>query len=191
MKKIFAVALIAAASSAVFAQNKDFLGASAGFNVEFKSTTVKFDDFSGLGKQNMIGSLSGDYGIGWDNDKVVLVGGKWDMGNTTIAEIGPVKLSEKRHYSVFVAPGVVLSNKTLAYGKLSYHSAKGYIEAGSEELSDSIKGIGYGVGIRTHLSGNWYLNVEAGKVSYSDKDIGSAKATTGTTYGLVGFSYKF
>ena len=80
MKKIFAVALIAAASTAAFAQNKDFVGPSLGFNVEFKSTTVKFSgggsEFSGLGKQNMIGSLSGDYGFDWDNDKVVLVGGK-------------------------------------------------------------------------------------------------------------------
>ena len=171
-----------------------------GFNVEFKSTTVKFSgggsEFSGLGKQNMIGSLSGDYGFDWDNDKVVLVGGKYDLGNTTIAEIsgsgGSVKLSEKRHYSVFVAPGVVLSNKTLAYAKLSYNSAKGYIESSDgSEVSDSIKGIGYGVGIRTHLSGNLYLNVEAGKIGYSDKDLGGASASTGTTYGLIGLSYKY
>jgi hypothetical protein len=47
------------------------------------------------------------------------------------------------------------------------------------------------VGIRTHLSGNWYANVEAARIAYSNKTLKSATYSTGTTIGMFGLSYKF
>lgn len=182
------------------AQTSNFTGLSIGGNVEFKSTTLKISasgsEFSGLGNQNMIGSVSADYGFETGKDSVLLVGGKYDLQNTTVVSVtdssGTVKLEEKEHYSIFAAPGVLLNDKTLGYAKLSYESSK--IDASGVKSStgaQSVTGIGYGLGIRTHLSGNWYANLEAVRIVYSGKTIGTGTGTTGTTVGLVGLSYRF
>ena len=200
MKKFIFIAISILLSSVAGAQTSNFTGLSVGGNLEFKSTTLKLSasgtEFSGLGNQNIIGSVSADYGFEIGKDSVLLVGGKYDLQNSTVVSVtdssGTVKLDEKEHYSVFVAPGILLNDKTLGYAKLSYESAKVDASGVTSTLgAQSITGIGYGLGIRTHLSGNWYANVEAGRIVYSGKDISSITLTTGTTVGMVGLSYKF
>ena len=200
MKKFIFIAITTLLSSVAGAQTSNFTGLSVGGNLEFKSTTLKLSasgsEFSGLGNQNIIGSVSADYGFEIGKDSVLLVGGKYDLQNSTVVSVtdssGTVKLEEKEHYSVFVAPGILLNEKTLGYAKLSYESAKVDASGVTSTLgAQSITGIGYGLGIRTHLSGNWYANVEAGRIVYSGKDISSSTLTTGTTVGMVGLSYKF
>jgi opacity protein-like surface antigen len=195
------ISLLTIICSVANAQTSNFTGASFGGNIEFKSTTLKLSasgsEFSGLGNQNMIGSISADYGFEIGNDSVLLVGGKYDLQNTTVVSItdssGTVKLEEKEHYSIFAAPGILLNDKTLGYAKLSYESSK--IDASGLKNNtigaQSVTGIGYGLGVRTHITGNWYANLEAGRIVYSGKAIGTSTLTTGTTVGLVGLSYKF
>jgi len=181
------------------AQTSNFTGLSVGGNVEFKSSTLKLSasgsEFSGLGNQNIIGSVSADYGFEMGKDSVLLAGAKLDLQNTTVASITgsgtTTKLEEKSHYSLFVAPGLLLNDKTLGYAKLSYESAKYDANVTSNVGAQSVTGIGYGLGIRTHLSGNWYANVEAGRIVYSDKGLSSITLATGSTVGLVGLSYKY
>jgi hypothetical protein len=181
------------------AQMSNFTELSVGGNIEFKSTTVKLSstgsEFSGLGSQNIIGSVSADYGIAIGNDSVLLVGGKYDLQKTTIAKItdtgGSVELQEKNHYSLFVAPGIMLNDKVLGYAKLSYESSKASASVTTSVEPPTVTGMGYGVGIRSHLSGNWYANIEAARIVYSNKTIGDATLATGTTIGMFGLSYKF
>lgn len=185
--------------SVASAQTSNFTGLSIGGNVEFKSTTLKVSatgsEFSGLGNQNIIGSVSADYGIETGNESVLLVGGKMDLQNTTVASISgsgtTTKIEEKSHYSIFVAPGLLLNDKTLGYAKLSYESAKYDVNVTNTLGAQSVTGVGYGLGIRTHLNGNWYANIEAGRIVYSDKGLNSATLATGTTVGSVGISYKY
>lgn len=124
-----------------------------------------------------------------------MVGGKYDLHNTTIAKItdtgGSVKLEEKNHYSLFVAPGIMLNDKVLGYAKLSYESSKASTNVTTTVEAPTVTGIGYGVGIRTHLSGNWFANIEAARIVYSNKTIGDGTLSTGTTIGMFGLSYKF
>ena len=200
MKKLL-IAVTCAASTAAFAQTQDFEGLSLGAAVELKSTTVKLSasglEFSGLGKQEAVGAISADYGIPFGGNSVLLIGGKYSLGDTVIGELkgsgDSVKLVEKNSVSVFIAPGVVVTPKTLVYGKLSYNRAQGHVSdsAGGSSDKETITGMGFGAGIRTEVSKNVFLNVEAGRINYSKKDLSGLSATTGTTYGSVGFSFKF
>lgn len=199
MKKIVALGVISVVcASSAFAQVSNFTGPSVGAGIDFKSTTLEVSgggiDFSGLGSQNIIGTVSGDYGFALSNTSVALVGAKFDLNNTQIAKASgggnSVALEEKGHYSVFVAPGILLNDKTLAYAKLSLESAKYGLDKGGD-TEETGHGIGYGVGIRTHISGNWFANIEAGRIAYNSKDAGSASMKTGSTVASFGVSYKF
>ena len=180
------------------------MGPSVGANFELKATTVGINggsaELSGFGKQNFVPSVSADYGFATGNSSVVLVGGKYDLGSTTALSIsgtnnGSVEsltLKEKSHVSLFVAPGMVLNDKTLAYAKVSYETSTGEVAAtGSDTVTSRINGFGWGVGIRTQMSDKIYLNVEAMRIDYSAKSLGSSDAKTGSTIGSIGISYKF
>ena len=125
----------------------------------------------------MIGSISADYGIEIGKSSVLLVGGKFDLQDTNIVEVTSsgttVKLDESNHYSLFVAPGILLNDKTLGYVKLSYESSKATSNISSTIEVGTITGMGYGAGIRTHLSGNWFANIEAARIIYRTKSIDS------------------
>jgi len=199
MKKLFACLFLIGTTGLASAQISNFTGLSVGGNIEFKSTTLKLSssgtEFSGLGSQNLIGSISADYGIEIGKSSVLLVGGKFDLQDTNIVEVTSsgttVKLDESNHYSLFVAPGILLNDKTLGYVKLSYESSKATSNISSTIEVGTITGMGYGAGIRTHLSGNWFANIEAARIVYSSKSIDSISYSTGTTIGMFGLSYKF
>jgi len=180
-------------------QTSDFSGLSIGVNIELKSTTLKTSysdvELSGVGNQNIIGSAIVDYGVEIGKDSILLIGAKYDLQKTTVASMTSsdttTKLEEQGHYSLYVAPGLLLNDKTLGYAKLSYENAKLDLNESSSIGAQSLKGIGFGLGIRTHLSGNWYANVEVARIVYKGKDVSSSTLTTGTTVGVAGLSYKF
>lgn len=192
------MALVLAAATPAFAQTSNFTGLSVGIGIDLKSTTLELrsqgTEFSGLGSQNVIGTVSADYGMPLSRDTVILFGGKMDLNKTQIVKVSgngeTVKLEESNHYSLFVAPGLLLNDKTLAFAKLSMESAKYGVNTGNE-TKQSGHGIGYGAGIRTHISGNWFANVEAGRIVYNSKDFNSANLKTGSTVASIGVTYKF
>jgi len=85
----------------------------------------------------------------------------------------------------------MLNDKVLGYAKLSYESSKASASVTTSVEPPTVTGMGYGVGIRSHLSGNWYANIEAARIVYSNKTIGDSTLATGTTIGMFGLSYKF
>lgn len=199
MRKLLPVAVLSFFCSVANAQISNFTGFSLGGNIEFKAPTLKLAatgvEFEGLGSQNIIVSASADYGVELSKSSVLLVGGKYDVQNTPVVKITvggeAVTIEEKGHYSLFVAPGILLSDKTLGFVKLSYENAKVGV-AGLPEIDEqSVSGMGYGLGVRTNLGGNANLDVEVGRIVYDAKDISTGKLTSGTTYGRVGFSFKF
>jgi opacity protein-like surface antigen len=175
----------------------NFTGLSVGAGIDFKSTTLKASisgvEFSGLGSQNVIGNVSADYGLAMTSSSVILIGTKFDLNKTQVVKVSgageSASVDEGSHYSVFVAEGILLNEKTLAYAKLSFESAKYSLSTGGSK--EKATGIGYGVGIRTHITGNWFANIEAGRIMYNSKDVESLKITTGSTVASLGISYKF
>ena len=176
-----------------------FEGLSMGVNTEFKSTTVELSptggSLSGFGQQNTGVSVSADYGVSISDRVILLFGGKMDLTDTTILKIESgdysATLKEKNHYSVFIAPGVILNNTTLGYVKLSYETSDAVIEASGLSNSEKYSGMGYGAGFRTQLNGGWYANIEAMRVVFDTKSFGAVSTKTGSTVAAVGLTYKF
>jgi opacity protein-like surface antigen len=87
----------------------------------------------------------------------------------------------------------VLSEKTLGYAKVSYNTGTVQAESGASSVSKDISGTGFGFGVRTLLSKNLYLQVEANRIQFDSArfadDTSDFKTTA--TVGTVGIGYKF
>ena len=208
IKSIISVLAFTFFCSFANAQTSNFTEFSFGGNIELKAPTLMLAasgfELSGLGSQNIFASVSADYGIKVSESLVLLVGGKYDLQNTSVVKITgeglAVAIEEKGHYSLFLAPGLALSDKTLGFAKLSYENAKydvtGSVATGSAAGSvasnaQSVSGTGYGLGVRTHLGGNTNLDVEVGRIVYQNNGGNNFTVSSATTYGRVGISFRF
>lgn len=153
----------------------------------------------GIGQQSFGTSLQAAYGFALSNDTVVSVGGTYaltkDKSGNLEMDGDQVQFKNKNQMSLYVEPGYLVSNTTLAYGKVSYESAKMTVAvAGSEGGSQKVNGLGFGFGIRTMLDKNLSLQAEVKQVKYGAEnfdDDGSAKFKTSATVGTIGLGYKF
>ena len=208
IKSIISVLAFTFFCSFANAQTSNFTEFSFGGNIEFKAPTLMLAasgfELSGLGSQNIFASVSADYGIKVSESLVLLVGGKYDLQNTSVVKITgeglAVAIEEKGHYSLFLAPGLALSDKTLGFAKLSYENAKydvtGSVATGSAAGSvasnaQSVSGTGYGLGVRTHLGGNTNLDVEVGRIVYQNNGGNNFTVSSASTFGRVGISFRF
>ena len=208
IKSIISVLAFSFFCSFANAQTSNFTEFSFGGNIELKAPTLMLAasgfELSGLGSQNIFASVSADYGIKVSESLVLLVGGKYDLQNTSVVKITgeglAVAIEEKGHYSLFLAPGLALSDKTLGFAKLSYENAKydvtGSVATGSAAGSvasnaQSVSGTGYGLGVRTHLGGNTNLDVEVGRIVYQNNGGNNFTVSSASTFGRVGISFRF
>lgn len=201
MKKALIATAIAAALVApqAFAQANNFAGFSAAANVNMTTATtevsvpgasVKFDDNS----QNV--SLQAAYGLALGNNFVLGFGGTYALGDmkagTIVAGANRVEMKGKDMYSLYIEPGFVLGNSTLAYAKVAYLGMKGEASAtGAATFSDNFDGVGYGIGIRTMLDKNLFAQVEFMQSDYSAKTYSGGTYKPSATTGTIGIGYKF
>jgi opacity protein-like surface antigen len=79
----------------------------------------------------------------------------------------------KDYFSVYVQPTYALSNKTAVFAKVGYHEMKAKVSftncAGCDD-STRLRGIGYGLGAKTFVSKNVYLQVEGQILDITDKN---------------------
>lgn len=201
MKKMLSIVAASLACATAGAQTANFEGFSGALNLNTVSTNTKIagdggSAFDGIGQQSFNGSAQVAYGFVTSPTTVVSVGGTYALGNSKGGSIsfgdGNAEIRVKNAYSLYVEPGFLLNDKTLAYGKLSYDGAKGAVAfTGETEESKSIKGTGFGAGIRTMLDKTSFIQVEFKQVGYGSVDINNAgsfkaKATVGT----IGFGMK-
>jgi len=194
VKKLMCVLAASLACATVGAQTANFGGLSGALNVNTVSMNTKItsdgDAFDGIGKQSWNGSAQVAYGFVATPSIVISVGGTFSLGTSKAGtlQIGgdSVELRYKNASSLYVEPGFLLNEKTLAYGKLSYEAAKGVVAvSGESETSKSIKGTGFGVGVRTMLDKTSFIQVELKQVNYRGIDIANVaslkpKAAVGT-----------
>lgn len=186
------------------ADSKNFTGPAIYGELNHSATTVelKSDDvtLSGVGKQSISGALGASYGFALSSTSVLLLGGTYDLSNAKFLEISgggdSVTGKIKQRWSLFVAPGFVVSPQTLLYGKLSYASGKATLGASGagidlESSSERFRGVGYGAGIRTQINRNLFAGVEVTRVNYNDKGFDGVDVGTGTTTGSVQLGYRF
>ncbi len=199
MKKNVTVIAFVAAASGAFAQTSNFEGFSGALNLNSASTNIKLasdgDTFDGVGQQSWNGSVRAAYGFALSPTTVVSIGATYGLGKLKAGSINfgddGLNLKIKNHLSLYVEPGLLVSDKTLAYGKLSYDSAKAVV-TGEDEESKSIKGPGFGFGIRTMIDKTSFVQVEVKQIGFRSVDLqdgtsAKAKASIGT----IGFGMKF
>ena len=201
MKKFIVLAVAAAACyTSAFAQVSNFTGYSAGVNLDHTAVTTKLSAGSatidGLGQQSVGATVYGAYGVAVDSNTVINIGATYGLtnakGGSTDDGTGPLTAKAKNQYSLYVEPGMLLNDKTLAYGKISYNSAKMELDAQGDVGSKSVNGLGYGLGIRTMLDKNMSLNVEIKRVNYGTETVlTDVDFKTTATVGSIGIGYKF
>lgn len=197
MKRMFIALLAIGISPYAFADK--FNGASVSVNGEFSSTTakIKSDDntLEGLGRQNGNLAIVADYAFALNNKFVLLAGGRYALFENEIAKYksddGSAKVKSKNHYSLFVAPGYKINQDTLAYVKASFESAKGTVSGTDDDLSRRYNGFALGVGLRSYMTDQVFVNVEASRTFYNTESFSGASTDTGTTTASFGAGYSF
>ena len=218
-----AIALLATSTS-LMAQSKNFEGASIGVyggtygaavNGSVTTSTATTETNNGaIGKVGMIGGADLAYTFATGSNGFVGVGGsyipakaKFGSGDTTggtPTSAANVSGTIKHPYSIYLQPGYALSNDSAIYAKVSYLEAKFDISSSATitQQPGNLNGWGYGIGLKTFLDKNTFVEVEG---NYSKYDTLTAKytpagdatktntvtATPKVAQGLVTIGYRF
>jgi hypothetical protein len=220
----FTVAMLATtAATPALSQSKNFAGPNISLSGAFVSGNAKVtannalsggsDEISSdMGKSSIIPSVDLSYGIPLNNNFLISLGATRDLSKTTLSQTSGVisndtvteKLTLKDHFSLYFQPLIAFSSSSAVFGKLSYNFAKGSLtetDTGaaltSFTASRNIKGFGYGVGLKSLLGNNSYVQVEAGIDKYDKETI--TDTDNGVTYtiepkvvtGKISIGYRF
>jgi hypothetical protein len=213
--------LATTAATPALSQSKNFAGPSIAVSGAFVAGDVKVtadnttdNASSNFGKSDIIPSVDLSYGIPLDNNFLINLGATYDLSKSTLGQANAYldeetyteKLTIKDHYSLYIQPTYVFSNTSAVFAKLSYNFAKGSLtETGTDYIptsftaSRNIEGFGYGIGLKSLLNNNLYIQVEAGIDEY-DKETATFNEDGGPiTYsfdpkvvtGKISIGYKF
>ena len=200
MKKLSCIAIAASLIAApAFAQHLKFDGFSLGVNLNFPTTSV---DYNVGGLSQTKSNATNDAGVQLaysyrSQDNYVLgIGATYSPGDVKggTANINSVDYDWKGKdlYSLYLEPGVLVSPTTLAYGKLSFQAANGEVKlSNGGSARDDYMGYGFGVGVRTLLNANVYVQAEIMQVNYNEKSSLGLTAKPSSTLGNVGLGYQF
>lgn len=192
-KTILALACTALATPLVFAQAKNFEGFSIGANIANTKTTV--EDTS-PGGSSIDGTTTGlelnaQYNWALGQEFVLGVGVTMGTGNNkagTVPGVGDV--TTKSRYSLEFTPGFAISKDILIYGKIA--SLSGTVELDTVG-SESISGVGYGLGVRGMVDKNMFWQVGYDLNQYAEKtstNFGTTVKGKSNVFSL-GMGYKF
>jgi len=214
--------LASVAATPALSQTKNFAGPSIAIGAGYSSynpegslveanlgtpITTKLE--TGKNDFKYLADLS--YGFVANNNLVVSLGATYDFNDSeatfTSATDGTdtvsIKGKLKDHYSLYIQPTYLLNNSTGIFAKVSYNYAKNSIKvsenAASVTFSENLEGWGYGVGAKTFLNDNLYLQFEGSLVKYDkqsksivgDLDTYTISAKPEVLSALISIGYKF
>jgi len=190
-----------------------FNGLSLGVSGLLKSSSIKTsttingiaNNLDSVGQQNLGMGMFGDYAFRVSDRALFLLGGTYDFNDSDIFKVygrmgSEVKVKEKNHYSLFVAPAYQLSESSLGYIKLAYHQTKfenintldgNELGTANSRYTKKFDGYGIGIGFRTLIADNFYGNLEVQRVFYGRENISPVTFDADSTIGSLGLSYKF
>jgi hypothetical protein len=195
--KLSAIALLATSTS-LMAQSKSFEGVSIGLfgsivGAEVDGTVTDSNNAvsSGtIGKVTPVAGIDASYTFATGSNGFIGVGATYLAGEAEFG-LGTADSSNdatktfkgkiKDHYSVYIQPGYALNKDSAVYGKLSYNHADFNITNAVRQPGD-LEGWGYGIGLKTFLNANTFVQVEA---SYTEYDSLTATRTATGGTGLV------
>jgi hypothetical protein len=190
---LLGLALVSTASMA-----SNFAGPEAGASVTMNGGSTLIDskvddDYDANRGQQSIGvKLHAGYGFEMGNDTVVLVGVGYNPTDIKAGTANNTSLKIQNSWSLSVAPGLKLNDSSLAYVKLYYEAGKLKSNCDSTNTNQSIKGFGYGIGLRTEINKTTFLETEIKQVNYNKFSYEKlADLTNSSTTGSVGVVFKF
>jgi opacity protein-like surface antigen len=211
--KLSAIALLATSTS-LMAQTKSFEGAYIGAQIGFaggeldgSSTSSSGATGSGsAGKVTAIGGFDLGYGFAAGKDFVFGVGAtyipvkaKLGGGSGTDASSGTsINVEVQDHYTLYIQPTFVINPSSALYLKAQYAHAD-LKTSNLTTASTDLEGWGGGIGLKTMLTPNAFIQVEANYTEY-DRVSGTKTNSGGTSRasadpkvaaGLVTIGYKF
>jgi len=151
---------------------------------------------NGIGQQSTNASLQAAYSFVASNVVLLSVGGTYNLSDvdagTVSSGANTATLKLQKGASIYFEPGYALSDNTLGYAKISYNTGTVKGESTSAVTKD-VSGTGLGFGLRTLLSKNVYLQVEANRVQFDSArfDGDTTDFKTSATVGSIGIGYKF
>jgi outer membrane immunogenic protein len=192
MKRLLVIASAAALiAPAAFAQTTGFEGFSAGANLELSRSTADTGTASDTGNSNALG-LQAQYTFGLGNNFVMGVGGSVGTAKRNFSDAGSavgLATYSKNNMSLDFTPGYMVTPTTMVYGKVS--AVTGTLQDDTQATSNTINGVGYGIGVRSMIDKNIYWQAGYDSVKYNDVTDGAVTvAPKGALYS-VGIGYKF
>ena len=210
--RMTAALTFAGLSMGAFAQAKNFEGMNATASIGYQSATTKLTDVNVVGLTvsdgspagaavnlglEYIASINDQYtlGLGVDTNLLASNSGGIDATiNGVLLQSGKTKVSNS--YSLFVSPGIAVSNETLIYSKLGYVQMTTKTDLDQGDLpSSTLTGYSLGLGFKQLMGKNTFLFGEFNYITLQSLD----GASGGNTYktggsamnGAVGIGYKF
>jgi opacity protein-like surface antigen len=214
--------LASVAATPAFSQAKNFAGPSIAIGAGYNSleTPVKLSEDDtpsnltfGGSKQNFNYLADISYGIEMNKDFVMSLGATYDFNKSESeilsgAEDGNTfsfKGKLKDHYSVYLQPTYLINSSTGIFAKASYNFAKASytivsgLDSGS--ISDDVNGWGYGLGIKSFLNNNLFIQAEGSLTKYDKTSRTFEGQDTGTLFtfssepevlsAIISIGYKF
>ena len=209
--------LLLASSTSLMAQSKGasvaIFGAIAGAEVKgsgSESTTVASTGSGSVGQVTPIGGFdisyhfptsSGSLGFG---GTYIPIEAEIGQGTLTSGTGGSVSGKLKDHYTLYVQPALNINKDSAVYFKVQYAHADLAISGATG--SDNLQGWGGGIGLKTFLDKNIFIQAEANYTEYDSvsgrnvtktQGAGTGSTTTtvsGTPYlaqGIISIGYQF
>lgn len=199
-KKLLALALLAA-STGVFAQAKNFEGFTAGVNVSSVGGTTTMSTIdsgasSDMGQQTFVPSVELGYNFAATNEIVLGLTATYDFVDSKLGQANDgagdeFNIKGQNRYSVNFKPGYVLTPSTMVYAIVGYNSMSGKLSSGSESISKTLNGIGYGLGLSVMATKNVFVKAEVQQVNFNSQSGDNVSAKANLTVGTIGVGYKF
>lgn len=198
MKKQCIGLLIVAAACAAQAQSNDFAGFSLGANLAMNAGNFSTNDgttsVDGYGQQSVgVGGFAA-YGLSLGSNSVLTLGFDYSFSDMKAGEIKSSGSTNKLQnlWSLSIAPGTLLNDKTMAYFKLGFENGRAVSSSGSE-LTKNITGSSWGLGLKTLMDKNTYVQVEVKQANFGTArmDGTSTDFTARGTAGSVGVGFSF
>jgi len=198
MKKLLICLAATAAVCSAQAQSGDFTGFSAGGNLAMNAAGYSLTNTDGtddgVGKHSLgIGGFAG-YGLSIGSSTIITFGFDYSFSDVKTFEDSSGASSKLQNLSsLSIAPGTLLTDKTLAYFKLGFENGKAASTIDSTTNSTNIAGTSWGLGTKTMFSKNTFLQIEVKQTNFratrfeNSVNEFSARSTTGS----VGVGFMF
>jgi opacity protein-like surface antigen len=203
IKQIAAAAAFAAlVSTPAFADTSNFEGLSASIGLALNGSNTKLsaeDTSIDLGKTSQVGVVDLNYGMAMSNGFVLGAGLALDLGKAKLGgvELGneTLSLETKNHYSIYLQPTWILNKTTGIYAKVGYNHTKGTASGNVGSDSAKFKGTSYGLGVKTFIDSNLFIQVEASMANFKSKTFedgdGAFSIKPKMTRATVSLGYRF